>query len=87
MFINFNAFEFGNIGACGDDNVFGVDHFIAHLHFACALYFAVATDHINFVFLQQKINALGVAINGLLFEVHHFREIDFGLRDDAHLGE
>ena len=49
---------------------------------------AGAVERIDLVLLEQKLDALDVAVDALVLERHHRLEIELGLADaDAHLGE
>ena len=78
FFVDLNALEICNIGARGDDDIFCFNSLPGNINFAGAKNFPRSPKRRNFVFLQQKINALGVAINGFLLEAHHLCEIKCG---------
>ncbi len=79
-------------GTGGDDDVFGFERARAarielHRDLARGFDFGRAENALNFVFLEQIINALHIAINARLLISLHGRHIDFGLTKlNAHIG-
>ena len=76
LLIDLDALEPGDIGAGGDDNVFGFERLslaigAGHFDFTRAGYLALARDDIDLVFLHQELDALHIAVDALLLEVHH----------------
>ena len=49
---------------------------------------ALAADDVDLVLLHQELDALDVAVDALLLEIHHRRQIELRRGDaDAHLGK
>ncbi len=59
-----------------------------HLDLAGAEDLARAAQDIDLVLLHQEFDALDVAVDALLLEIHHRRQVEFRRGNaDAHLGE
>ena len=93
LFVDLEALELRDIGAGGDHDVFRLNSLglaVGDRHFdlADAENFSGAADDVDLVLLHQELDALDVAVDALLLEIHHRRQIEFGGRDaDAHFCE
>src|SRR5262249_47014157 len=80
-------------GAGGDDDRFGVDRLTLpasrrDLDLASRANAAAALHALDFVLLEQERDALDVAVNPLVLELHHRGEVELGRSDaDSHLAE
>jgi len=93
LFVDLDALQARDVGARRNDDVFrlqglGLAVAARHLDLAGAEYPALAVDDIDLVFLHQEVDALDVAVDALLLEIHHRGKIEFRRRDaDTHLCE
>src|SRR5438105_2704320 len=92
LFVDLDAFQPCDIGAGGDDDVPGLNRL--GLAVATDFYLAGPEDlagahqHVDLVLLHQELDTLDVAVDALLLEVHHRRQIEFRRGNaDAHLGK
>src|SRR5579863_9394024 len=82
LLVDLDALQPRDIRAGGDDDVLGFHHlrlavFARHLDFPGAEYPPLAADDVDLVLLHQELDALDVAINALLLEIHHRGQIEF----------
>ncbi len=92
LLVDLDALQSRDVGAGGDHDVLGLDGLglavAGHLDLAGTEDLAGALQHVDLVLLHQELDALDVAVDALLLEVHHRRQIELRRRDaDAHLGE
>ena len=68
--------------------MFGVVELIADLHFACLGNGAPAFEPVDFVFLEEELDAAGVLADGVVFIGEHLLPVDGGaFALEAHGGE
>ena len=90
LLVDLDALQPRDIGAGGDDDVLGLDHLrlavaARHLDLAGAEDLSRAADDVDLVLLHQELDALDVAVDALLLEIHHRGQIEFRRGDaDAH---
>src|ERR1700730_10776981 len=93
LLVDLGAFQPRDIGAGGDDDVFGLEQLrlavaARHLDLAGAEDPARAADDVDLVLLHQEFDALDVAVDALLLEIHHRWQIELRRRyTDAHFRE
>src|SRR6185437_2631627 len=93
LLIDFDALQPCNVRAGGDHDVLGLDELRLAIRardfdLAGTENLALAVNDVDLVLLHQELDALDVAVDALLLEVHHGRQIELGRRDaDAHLGK
>src|SRR5215216_3195083 len=93
LLVDLDAFQPRDIGAGGNDDVLGLERLrlavtACDFDLAGAEDFALAIDDVDLVLLHQELDALDVAVDALLLEVHHRWQIEFWRRNaDAHLGK
>jgi len=93
LLVDRHARKLGDVRARGDDNVLRLERLHGavlgrHLHLAGRGDAARAVEGVDLVLLQQELDALGVAIDALLLEGVHPREVERRRRHaDAHVGE
>ncbi|MGY4599518.1 hypothetical protein ACVWXL_007264 [Bradyrhizobium sp. GM22.5] len=91
-FVDLDALEARDVRAGRDHDALGFDHLRLAIggdfDLAGAEDLACALEHVDLVLLHQELDALDVAVDALLLEVHHRRQIELRRGDaDAHLGE
>jgi hypothetical protein len=93
LLVDFDALQPRDIRACGNHDVLGFDRLslavgAGHFDLACAEDLALAHQHVDLVLLHQELDALDVAVDALLLEVHHRGQIELRRGNtDAHLGK
>ena len=87
LLVDVDALELRHVGAGGDDDMSRLDCLGANTHLARCNDLSRAAEHRHLVLLEQEVDALGIAVDGLLLEAHHFAEVDGGRRNDPHLGK
>ena len=91
LLVDLDALQPRNIGAGGDDDIFGLDRLrlavaTGHFDLAGAEDLAGTADDFDLVLLHQELDALDVTVDALLLEVHHGRQIELRRGNaDAHL--
>ncbi len=93
LLVDLDALQPRDIGAGGDDDVFGLDRLglavmARHLDLAGTKDLALAADDVDLVLLHQELDALDVAVDALLLEIHHRGQVEFRRGNtDAHFRE
>ena len=93
LFVDLDAAQLGHVGAGGDDDGFRFQRLrlaigARHLDLAGRGDAAGAMKSVDLVFLEQKIDALDVAVDALVLERHHGRKLELGRRNaDAHFAK
>src|SRR5262249_10556601 len=92
LFVDRDALELRDIGAGGDHDVPGFHGLRlavgGHLDLPGAENSADAGDDVDLVLLHQELDALDVAVDTLLLEIHHRGQVELRRRHaDAHPGE
>ncbi len=93
LLVDLDALQPCDIGAGRDHDVPGLDESrlsvgAGHLELARTKNLALAVNDVDLVLLHQELDALDVAVNALLLEVHHRRQVELRRGDaDAHLGK
>ena len=90
LLVDLDALQPRDVRAGGDHDVPGLDRLRlavgGHLDLAGAKNFAGAFQDVDLVLLHQEVDALDVAVDALLLEIHHRRQIELWRGDaDAHL--
>src|SRR6185503_1352411 len=91
LLIDLDALQPRDIGAGGDHDVLGFHRLrlavtARDFDLASAEDPALADDDVDLVLLHQKLDALDVAVDALLLEIHHRRQIELRRGNaDAHL--
>ena len=85
LLVDLDAFEPGDVGAGGDHDGFGFERLclaVGAFDFDLAGRgdAAGAVKGIDLVFLEQKLDALDVAVDALVLERHHRFQVELGLR-------
>ena len=93
LFVDLDAAQLGHVGAGGDDDGFRFQRLrlavgACHFDLAGRGDAAGAVKGVDLVLLEQEIDALDVAVDALVLERHHRRQIELGRGDaDAHFAE
>ena len=93
LLVDLDALQPRDVGAGGDNDVFRLDGLrlavrARYLDFAGAENLALAHQDVDLVFLHQEFDALDVAVDALLLEIHHRRQIELWRGNGyPHLGE
>ena len=93
LLVDGDAGELRDVRARGDDDVLRLQELVAavlgqHLDAAGAGEPRGAAIGVDAVLLEQELDALGVAVDAVLLEGHHLREVELGRADHhAHVGE
>jgi hypothetical protein len=93
LLVDLDALQPGNVRAGSDDDVLGLDGLslaviARHLDLSGPQYLSLAPDDVDLVLLHQEVDALDVAVDALLLEIHHRGQIEFWRGDaDAHFGK
>ncbi len=93
LFVDVDALERGDVGAGGNDDLARLDDFrlafiAAHLDLAGPEDAGGAMEGGDLVLLEQELDALGVAVDGVLLVGHQLGKVDLRGRDgDAHAGK
>src|SRR5213075_5441 len=91
LLVDLDAFQPRDVRTGGYDNVLGLEGLrlaASDLDLAGAEDLSLAGDDVDLVLLHQELDALDVAVDALLLEVHHRRQIELWRGDaDAHLGK
>jgi len=88
LFVDLDAGKPRDVGPRGDDDVLRFYDPVADLNLARGLDPAFALHPLDLVLLEEELDALGVAVDGLVLEGEELLEVDGRRADiDAHLGE